>query len=102
MSGFVCYNCGWWTDINGVSICGYSGRPTVRHDSCEAWKTTVETNADRTRAMTDEELAKTVVKTYGVGGVCPPNHTHLFCVLDNGCGKCWLYWLKSPVEVDNG
>ena len=58
------------------------------------------TNGDFIRSMTDEELAETIVHTYGNGYVCPPNHTHIFCTLDNGCGKCWLSWLKSPVEVE--
>lgn len=55
---------------------------------------------DKIRAMSDEELAEKIIEAYGVGGICPINHTHLFCLLDNGCVKCWLDWLKSPVEVD--
>ena len=49
------------------------------------------TNADRTRSMTDEELAnalasaETGVNTYG-----DDVYSH------------WLSWLKAPVEVDNG
>lgn len=53
---FTCEECGWWADVNGVCICGYSGRPTTRHDSCMAWKTSIVTNADRIRSMSDEEL----------------------------------------------
>ncbi|MBO7668982.1 MAG: hypothetical protein J6S60_00195 [Oscillospiraceae bacterium] len=60
------------------------------------------TNADRIRAMTDEELDKFLgalqwdVANY-CGGVTQkqeypvPEHR-----------GAWLDWLKSPVEVDNG
>lgn len=58
------------------------------------------TNADRIRGMSDEELASYLTGVwYGfeeVPGMCD--------VCDNNsvqnCGKCWLDWLKSPVEVD--
>lgn len=58
------------------------------------------TNADRIRAMTVEGLAETYA------GGCP-NGDRLNCgkyYLHGGrdCFNCWLDWLKSPVEVDNG
>lgn len=62
------------------------------------YKPRIKTNADRIRAMTEEGLANAIVKTYGEGGICPPNHTHVFCVLDGGCDKCWLDWLKQEVD----
>lgn len=58
------------------------------------------TNADRIRAMSDEEMAEIMV------GDCPPNYPHGDCreyeKFDGNldCCKCWLYWLKSPAEVD--
>lgn len=61
-----------------------------------------ETNADRIRAMSDEDLAyaffaiatKKTPSTYTAEGFC----------LDDGemSETGWLSWLKSPVEVDNG
>lgn len=48
---------------------------------------TPQTNADRIRAMTDEELAKIL------NGGCPPGAK---CY--GRCGTCWLEWLRSPVE----
>lgn len=53
------------------------------------------TNADRIRAMTDEQLA------FHSGMTCPP-----FVALSNkckgewnwNCYKCWLDWLKQEVE----
>lgn len=47
------------------------------------------TNADRIRAMTDEELAK---------------HFSIYCWSDNWCGHhrdceaCWLDWLKQEAK----
>lgn len=50
-------------------------------------KTKPMTNADRIRAMTDEELAKILNGGCHQGAKCNEN-----CVL------CWLEWLRSPVE----
>ena len=55
-------------------------------------------NADRIRAMTDEELARWIATT--ADDNCPDTAHERYC--DNRCGECWLDWLKSPVEVDNG
>lgn len=56
------------------------------------------TNADRIRAMTDEELAEfhgeySCPPNYNWSGGCERNR-------DEYCEKCWLDWLKQ--EVDNG
>ena len=51
-----------------------------------------ETNSDRIRAMTDEELAKIL------NSGCPQGGANC-----NGrCGTCWLDWLRSPVEEVDG
>ena len=60
-----------------------------------------KTNSDRIRQMTDEELAK-----FNVGQCCPPGVDVSEKCHDTGavppvCYKCWLSWLKSPVEVDD-
>lgn len=46
------------------------------------------TNADRIRAMSDEELADVVV--------CP--HTGNWDLCRDDCKKCRLEWLKQPAE----
>ena len=52
-----------------------------------------QTNADRIRAMSDEELADVVV--------CP--HTGNWDLCGDDCKKCRLEWLKQPAEVsENG
>ena len=57
----------------------------------------LQTNADRLRAMSDEELAEFLAEYRCV-------HKAPHC-RDANCVQCWLDWLKSPVEpgeVDNG
>lgn len=60
-----------------------------------------QTNADRIRAMTDEELAELIGRTSPNMYPCPPGKKWPFAC-EIGCGNCWLGWLKSPVEVDDG
>ena len=49
------------------------------------------TNADRIRAMSDEELADVVAN--GVGCVRKAPHC-----MDDDCTPCIFKWLKQPVE----
>ena len=53
-----------------------------------------KTNADRIRAMSDEELAKACNDYFGA---CPP----VDCP-DSNCEACWLDWLKIPEEEGEG
>lgn len=56
-----------------------------------------QTNADRIRAMTDEELAG----WFGTHACCMAEP--FACHKPGGaCKRCWTDWLKSPVEEDNG
>lgn len=50
----------------------------------------VMTNGDAIRAMPDKQLAIFL----GDVDCCNPNH----CEPGMYCGKCWLDWLRSPVE----
>ena len=55
-----------------------------------------KTNADRIRAMSDEELAKVII--------CPKqvcDKVHIL-VGRTDCEACSLEWLQQPAEVDNG
>ena len=56
-----------------------------------------QTNYDRFVSKTPEELAKYIasVLQYREGDLCPPTHK---CAVDKSCEKCWLEWLKAPVE----
>ena len=52
------------------------------------------TNADRIRAMTDEELAEFFGKVSAGGyGMCAPGHYD--CAGKDSCAPCWLDWLKQ-------
>lgn len=44
-----------------------------------------QTNADRIRSMTDEELAEFILKKRCTDRVCPMTE----------CFQCWLDWLKQ-------
>lgn len=51
-----------------------------------------QTNADRIRNMTDEELAKMIM---GAPYICGKIK---LCGVMSGCEECCLVWLRSPVE----
>lgn len=57
------------------------------------------TNADRIRAMTDEDLSRFLegVKLYFVN---PTDIILCKNCLHEDCCDCWLDWLRRPVEVD--
>lgn len=53
------------------------------------------TNADRIRAMSDEELAVVIM--------CPYDMEHPLCIQSPKCVDCCLKWLQQPAEeVNNG
>ena len=52
-----------------------------------------QTNADRIRAMSDEELAE-----FRAGGHCPPSRRFPNCATIEPCSKCWLEYLRQPVK----
>lgn len=51
------------------------------------------TNADRIRAMSDEELVNVVP--------CPLGFSMFRCPIERQCGPCKREWLKQPVEEDD-
>ena len=63
-------------------------------EDCPGWDSKVVTNADRIRAMTDEELMKFIEDT-GIAG-CP--YPAMSCRAS--CQVCSLDWLKQPAEVE--
>ena len=90
----VCYNCGGHGFItatyeNGQTsaicpVCGGIGTHEIQM-----------TNADRIRAMSDEELANIVECPYGN----PYFDEHLPC--KGSCHDCLLIWLQMPAEEDD-
>ena len=75
---------------NGTQICSvccsYQGCP-------DRWEPKPQTNADRFRAMTDEELAKTIS-----GDQIYPWCTEEPCKYDS-CTDCVLAWLKQEADT---
>ena len=75
---------------------GYNWCPNKTDDpdielirNCEWYA--VKTNADRIRAMTDEELAE-----WRSRGQCPTGHYHGdYDCMNRSCKDCWLEWLKG-------
>lgn len=57
---------------------------------CGAYVPKVVTNADRIRAMTDEELVNVVP--------CPLGFSMFRCTLNIPCGYCKKKWLQQPAE----
>lgn len=74
----------------------------AKYDPDEFFNRKKPTNADRIRAMSDEELAELL----GYGDYPPWCVVHEECpdikIDPPSCEKCALDWLKSPVEVDDG
>lgn len=66
--------------------------PCPGYDKCKSYKPCYMTNADRIRAMTDEELADFM----NCDG-CPPKNEG--CNEGQNCSLCWLNWLKQPCEA---
>lgn len=57
---------------------------------CKDFEPAQMTNADRIRAMDDEELAKIIM--------CPYDNDHNSCVPGSNCLDCCLKWLQQPYE----
>jgi hypothetical protein len=54
-----------------------------------------QTNADRIRSMTDEELEKLLISVCNHKN-CPPHYEEK-CYSDCDSGECWVKWLKQEV-----
>ena len=59
---------------------------------CIFYNALTPTNADRIRAMSDEELAV----FFDERPLCPEPKEHCPC----NCAKCWIEWLKQPAEEE--
>jgi hypothetical protein len=58
------------------------------------------TNADRIRAMTDEELARWLDSAFGRCEWCNPENIGTEDCSDIDCTGCIIGWLKQPVKED--
>ena len=74
-----CYNCGYYFTFGELDL--YEEKKPV-------------TNADRIRAMSDEELAEWLSDMHDA--VTCPNNGAIDC--NPSCKRCWLDWLKQEVK----
>ena len=83
---------------------------TYRGAACAALRGTygidddpeIVTNADRIRAMSDEELAE-FISRIEIGDFGPQVYGKTFCDMCKGqyeCDDCRLWWLQQPAEED--
>ena len=85
------YTCGAGTPEEAEANCTYFIRGECTASFCE-YRRKKQTNADRIRAMSDEELAKKLGRGLG----CPVTAD---CMKMSGeCKACWLDWLQQPAE----
>ena len=83
-------------DINPKEICNHIENGNLA-EWCNAWRIAAKealqpkTNADRIRAMSDEELSE--VLAFGLGCLLKAPHC-----MDTDCRPCYLKWLKQPAE----
>lgn len=70
--------------------------PDMVRDCRHFWE---KTNADRIRAMSDEELCE-FLSQYKFCDMCVEGCDN--CTYNGDCDKRLLEWLKQPAEVDNG
>ena len=70
--------------------------PCVGYDKCKMFKADFTSNADRIRAMSDEELAKVLTKA----SFCSTCLARNECIktVDDDCAQTHLIWLKQPAE----
>ena len=65
---------------------------------CSSFKPKRKTNADKTRQMSDEELA------FLISNGCPPAsvkpcRAYLSIDGDTNCADCWLDWLRQEAKT---
>ena len=93
------YTCGAGTPEEAETNCTYFIRGECTSSFCE-YRRKKQTNADRIRAMTDEELAGFLMKLmhnniqcFGEGMF--PYHP---CPQEQNCKQCGIDWLQQPCE----
>ena len=102
MSERYCKDCRYCHHANiGLLCMGQKGMPhTSPYGSCDSWKSAKQTNADRIRQMTDEELSAFL------GGIAD-NCSYNTCDNCPMCGACVDVplsrdkWLKQEVKTDD-
>ena len=82
--------------------CKSAGRPTYKSpcSECKGYSkyeaVEIRTNADRIRAMSDEELEASIISVHL--GYCPWCNRNCEYNGEHGCDTCISNWLKQPAE----
>ena len=72
--------------------------PCEGYEKCKSYRPDCQTNADRIRGMSDEELAKFLESSHG----CPTDDDceyGRYAKIEN-CIKHWENWLRQPAEEE--
>lgn len=87
-------NCGICGHLNQRGFCNLTAciMPNIKTDSIRKIK---QTNADRIRAMTDEELSRWLGDMIYPECVCCPAAKNWWC---EDCYETWQVWLKQEAE----
>lgn len=100
MSERYCKDCRYCHHANiGLLCMGQKGMPHTRpYGSCDSWKSAKQTNADRIRSMTDEELDKFLGDVqWDVANYCGGVTQKQEYPVPEQRGA-WLDWLKEVVD----
>ena len=82
-----------------LADCAFSGKD-MKKGTCKGY--IPMTNADRIRAMSDEELAE-FISRIEIGDFGQQVYGKTFCDMCKGqyeCDDCRLWWLQQPAEED--
>lgn len=83
---------------NGRCIGTKEVDPCPGYDKCKQYKPNYMTNADRIRAMNDDELAKWIDWLFGRCEWCDTDKIATDDCNDVECTPCILKWLQQSVE----
>lgn len=95
-NGVYCERC-------GKTVCVHCHPDWEEMDDCEKYESEPQTNADRIRAMSDEELAEWLVKrtVYQESAFSAPSYLNFLTESDDtkeSAIKGTVKWLKQPVK----
>ena len=85
--------------FNKCKNLGHCGEELCIPEFCHKYDPIIPTNADRIRAMSDEELEDGIRKiAIGYEPWCDP---HCNMNGDYNCNSCLAKWIKQPAEEDH-
>ena len=92
---FTCQNCSGCKHLNERGYCEFTACIIPCSVRATIPEVKPQTNADRIRSMTDEEMAEWMAKYCERKTVFCPNFGAHDC--QESCEQCWLDWLRTEV-----